>query len=218
MLWKLSEEQEAYQDALRSWLGSIADPSQVRAWQDVGDQATFEGRFVSDGLAGVGFPEEVGGQGGGMVELALTAEQLGRSAAPSAGWLATVLAMPALASHPERAAAALAGATVTVAVSAELPPDAAPWLELDADGRITGSVARVLAGDRAAHLVVCAERKGRRELRLVNAGAVGASPASYVPGNNPNLVVNVGENANNTTPGTIPAGKSVTIAYQVKIK
>ena len=50
------------------------------------------------------------------------------------------------------------------------------------------------------------------------AGAVGSSLASYVPGNNPNLVVNVGENANNTTPGTIPVGKSVTIAYQVKIK
>jgi hypothetical protein len=52
----------------------------------------------------------------------------------------------------------------------------------------------------------------------ISAGAVGSSLASYVPGNNPNLVVNVGENANSTTPGTIPVGKSVTIAYQVKIK
>ena len=52
----------------------------------------------------------------------------------------------------------------------------------------------------------------------ITAGAVGASPASYVAGNTPNLIVNVGENANNTTPGTIPIGKSVTIAYQVRIK
>jgi len=52
----------------------------------------------------------------------------------------------------------------------------------------------------------------------ITAGAVGANLASYVAGNSPNLIVNVGENANNTTPGTIPIGKSVTIAYQVSIK
>lgn len=49
----------------------------------------------------------------------------------------------------------------------------------------------------------------------INAGAVGASPASYVA---PSLIVNVGVLANNTTPGTIPKGTGVTIAYQVKIK
>ncbi len=52
----------------------------------------------------------------------------------------------------------------------------------------------------------------------IAAGAVGANQASYVAGNSPNLVVNVGVNANATTPGTIPIGKGVTIAYQVKIK
>ncbi|MBU5612067.1 hypothetical protein [Geomonas azotofigens] len=52
----------------------------------------------------------------------------------------------------------------------------------------------------------------------LTAGAVGANQASYVAGNSPNLVVNVGVNANATTPGTIPIGKGVTIAYQVKIK
>lgn len=52
----------------------------------------------------------------------------------------------------------------------------------------------------------------------ISAGAVGANLASFVPGSTPNLVVNVGKDANNTTPGTIPIGKGVTIAYQVKIK
>ena len=52
----------------------------------------------------------------------------------------------------------------------------------------------------------------------INAGAVGANLASFVPGSTPNLVVNVGVSANNNTPGTIPIGKGVTIAYQVKIK
>jgi len=52
----------------------------------------------------------------------------------------------------------------------------------------------------------------------ISAGAAGAGLASFVPGNTPNLVVNVGENAGNNTHGTIPIGKGVTIAYQVKIK
>jgi len=52
----------------------------------------------------------------------------------------------------------------------------------------------------------------------ITAGAVGANLASYVAANTPNLIVNVGENANNSTAGTIPIGKSVTIAYQVQIK
>lgn len=180
MLWKLTEEQDAYQDALSGWLGSIADAHQVRAWQDAGDHATFEELFVSDGLAGVGFGEDAGGQGGGMVELALTAEQFGRCAVPSAGWLATVLAVPALASRPDLAAAALAGSPVTLAVPADLPPDAAPVLDLDASGRVTGSVPRVLAAQRASHFVVHVQREGLSELRLVAADAVSTTPCALL--------------------------------------
>lgn len=47
------------------------------------------------------------------------------------------------------------------------------------------------------------------------AAGVGANQASYVA---PNLVVNVGIGANSTTPGAIPVGKSVIVAYQVTIK
>jgi hypothetical protein len=50
------------------------------------------------------------------------------------------------------------------------------------------------------------------------AGAVGANQASFVAGSDPNLVVNVGTGASNALTGTIPAGQSVTISYQVTIK
>jgi len=49
-------------------------------------------------------------------------------------------------------------------------------------------------------------------------GAVGTSQASFVAGNNPNLIVNVGNGANNTTTGAIPAASGVVIAYQVVVK
>jgi alkylation response protein AidB-like acyl-CoA dehydrogenase len=175
MQWKLTDEQEAYQDALAGWLRSVADPAQVRAWLDKGEEEAFAERFVRDGLAGVGFEEALGGQGGGLVELALTAEHLGRHSAPSASWLATVLAVPALADRPEIAAAALGGSTVTYAAPADLPPDCGPVLELDDAGRVSGTVPRVLAGAHAAHLVVLAQNHDRRELRLIDTTTTGVS-------------------------------------------
>lgn len=49
------------------------------------------------------------------------------------------------------------------------------------------------------------------------AAAPGANQASFVPGSDPNLVVNVGAGANASLTGTIPAGQNVTVAYQVVI-
>lgn len=50
------------------------------------------------------------------------------------------------------------------------------------------------------------------------AGAPGATLASYVAGNDPNLVINVGVGATGVAGGTIPASKGVTVSYQVTIK
>ena len=96
MRWQLSEEQEAYRQSFGAWLADVAPREVVRRWLDGGDTAEFAGRLVRDGWAGVGVPEALGGQGGGLVELALTAELLAGASAPSATWLATALAVPAL--------------------------------------------------------------------------------------------------------------------------
>jgi alkylation response protein AidB-like acyl-CoA dehydrogenase len=171
--WKLSDEQQAYSDALRSWLGDAAGASQVREWLDKGDVTDFEARFIADGFSGVGFDERLGGQGGGLVELALTAEELGRAAAPSSAWMATALAIPALVGTPERAARALGGEAITLCVPAELPPDQAPMLGMDDSGLITGSVPRVLAADRARHLLVVVADGRSRTLRIVDVAGKG---------------------------------------------
>jgi alkylation response protein AidB-like acyl-CoA dehydrogenase len=174
--WKLSAEQDAYQEAFRSWLSAVAPPHTVRGWLEAGDASAFESRFVADGWAGAGLPEEIGGQGGGLIELALTAEELARAAAPSAGWLATVLAVPALAGRrAELADAALAGETAAFLVPAESAPDRAPALTADADGTLTGVAPRVLAGDTAAWFVVPVAEAGARELRLVDASEPGVT-------------------------------------------
>lgn len=50
------------------------------------------------------------------------------------------------------------------------------------------------------------------------AGAPGATLASYVAANDPNLVINVGVGATGAAGGTIPATKGVTVSYQTTIK
>jgi alkylation response protein AidB-like acyl-CoA dehydrogenase len=175
MDWALSDEQDAYQEAFRDWLSDAAPSPAVRRWLDEGDASDFESRFVADGWAGVGLPESMGGQGGGLVELALTAEELARAAAPSAAWLATVLAAPALAARPEMVTAALGGQAAAFLVSAEAVPDQAAPLAAAADGALTGAVPRVLAGDTAAWFVVPVGTGRTRELRLVAASAAGVT-------------------------------------------
>jgi alkylation response protein AidB-like acyl-CoA dehydrogenase len=171
--WNLSPEQDAYQEAFRDWLSDVAAPDTVRRWLDAGDAAAFEQLFTGGGWSGVGLPEELGGQGGGLVELALTAEALAGAAAPSAGWLATMLAVPALAlaGHRDLVELALGGQTTAYLVPADRVPDEAPPLSVDSGGAISGSVPRVLAGDTAFRFVV----PTGRELRLVDAGAPGVT-------------------------------------------
>jgi len=173
MQWKLSEEQDAYQKAFRDWLSAVASAEKVRRWLDAGDASAFESRFAADGWAGVGLAEDLGGQGGGLVELALTAEELARAAAPSAAWLATVLAAPALAGRGSLAAAALAGEPAALLVPAGTVPDQASPLTVDADGAVSGAVPLVLGGDTATRFVIPASAGSIRELRLVAAGDPG---------------------------------------------
>lgn len=177
MQWKLSEEQEAYRDALRGWLGDVAPADRVRTMLGVdGDEpdlASFEQRFVADGMGGVGVAEECGGQGGGLVELALTAEELGRSGAPGAAWLATVLAVPALESRPDVAKAAVTGGHAALLLSAEDVPDSGSALTVDADGRLAGTIPRVLGADRASVLVAVVADGDAVQLRLVESEAEG---------------------------------------------
>ena len=170
MRWQLSEEQEAYRETFAGWLADVAPSDVVRRWLDAGDARPFADCFVRDGWSGVGLPESVGGQGGGLVELALTTELLATACAPSASWLATSLAAPALAPGPD-VAAALDGEPVALLCPADVVPGDGPRLTLDGEGRLHGAVRRVLAGDVATRFVAVVDGPdGTPSLRLVPAG------------------------------------------------
>jgi alkylation response protein AidB-like acyl-CoA dehydrogenase len=167
MRWELSEEQEMFTEALDGWLERFAAPAQVRKWGESGDPAEFEHKFVEEGWFSAGLAEEIGGQGGGLLELALTAEALARYAAPSSAWTASVLAAPLL--PADVATDVLSGeGFAAVAVDSTRPFGVTDSVRADSSGTLTGRVAVVLGAERAKLLVVPAvDADGKVALYLV---------------------------------------------------
>lgn len=167
MEWKFSEEQEAYAEALQDWLAATVDPERLRGWFESGDASEFTEAFARD-WAGVGVPEDEGGQGGGLVELALTAEHLARVDAPSATWLATTLALPALAGRPELVESSVADSPTVLLVPADRIPAATATVTASGSG-LHGSVPLVLGAETAVAFVVPVAAEAGVELHLVQA-------------------------------------------------
>lgn len=173
MHWELSDEQSLYADSLRDWLGARAGSEQVRSWLDAGEQREFDDALVAEGWAGVGFDEGIGGEGGGLLESALTARELGRVAAPSARWQARAMTA-ALGVESALTRAALSDGVLTVvAVRGDRIPSESPR-PLFSEGKISGTVPGVLAGDDADHFIVpVTTPSGETALIQVNPGADG---------------------------------------------
>lgn len=168
----LSDEQELFTTSLREWLGERAGSSSVRGWLDTGDPAAFERLLVGDGWAAVGFDEDLGGQGGGLLELALTARELGRAAAPSSGWLQSAMVLPAVADEPALVrAAAESGDVTALAVRADRIPAAASVQSHD--DRLNGRIPCVLGAARSRRFLVPVADGEPPSLWLVDSGAEG---------------------------------------------
>ena len=94
----LTEEHEALHAAVRGWAERHVTPDVVRS--ALGAQAetglpSFWRALAGQGLLGLHIPEEHGGQGAGLVELAVALEELGARSAPGP-FLPTVLASAVL--------------------------------------------------------------------------------------------------------------------------
>jgi alkylation response protein AidB-like acyl-CoA dehydrogenase len=173
MHWELSDEQDLFTTSLREWLHERAGSAAVRGWLDTGDPAGFERLFVGEGWAGVGFDEDLGGQGGGLLELALTARELGRAAAPSASWTQSAIVVPALVDEPELVrAAAESGDVTALAVRADRIPTAVTSVQSSGD-HLRGRIPCVLGASRARQLLVPVAHGDATSLWLVDSGAGG---------------------------------------------
>jgi alkylation response protein AidB-like acyl-CoA dehydrogenase len=139
-----TDEQQFLREAVRGAIDREAPLSAVRRW--VLEPARPQYReplslAIRQGWTGIGIPEERGGQGGDLFELAILAEELGRGAVPADGLYATLLAATALgAAVGGEATAAIEPLALGERVGALVHPGAQP-----ADAR---------PGDRSAALVL----------------------------------------------------------------
>jgi alkylation response protein AidB-like acyl-CoA dehydrogenase len=129
-----TDEQQFLRESVVGTIDREAPLSRVRDWV-LGDRVQHGDALalaVRQGWTGIGIPEDAGGQGGGLLEVAILAEELGRGAVPADGLYATLLASIALGrcdgdgarAHIEQFA--LGEAFGAVAGPGGLPPDAPP--------------------------------------------------------------------------------------------
>ncbi len=98
MDFDFSEQQLMIRQLTRDFLGRESPPSVVRQLMDDprGYSESVWAQLVELGLLGLPFPEEYGGQGLGMIELALVLEEMGRAVYPGPYFSTVVLAGTAL--------------------------------------------------------------------------------------------------------------------------
>lgn len=170
---QLTDEQSMLRESVRGALAREAPLPRVREALERGDADAFAKLEARQGWCGIGLPEVLGGQGGGAIELAVLAQELGRVVLPSpfltrSGLLAPLLG--AVGAEDLQRSVAISGApSLVLVVSAAAPPTCAPTVSVDANGRLNGTVAHVLDAADASELLVPAAGG----LYLVAAGEIG---------------------------------------------
>src|SRR3712207_2777590 len=105
MDFEFTSEQTMLRGLARELMTEQSPPSAVRKWAEdaTGYDEALWGKLADMGLQGVAIPEQHGGQGLGMIELALVLEEMGRAAYPGPFFTTTVLAGSAIAASGDEA-------------------------------------------------------------------------------------------------------------------
>jgi alkylation response protein AidB-like acyl-CoA dehydrogenase len=181
---ELSDEQEFLREAVAGVLAREATPAHVREWADARDATPADELAIRQGWTGIGLAEELGGQGGGVIELAVMAEELGRTATPWDRLLGNALALQLLGACESSAARELAAAVAdgerTVVLCADGRRIPAPWPESVLDGGTLTLRADDVPGAAGADLVVAVAAGDTVALHLVDGKAVTATPRPLV--------------------------------------
>jgi alkylation response protein AidB-like acyl-CoA dehydrogenase len=174
MRFAFDDEQKMLQDALRGVLNRSVPASRVRAWAEEDDLAAFDAFAAENGWQGLGTDEDDGGQGGGLVELAIFFEEIGRAVAPSDRLLTAIgLGLPLAKLLPGGIDAlpdvADGSAGIAVVIPAGQPLDLGIGGIEVYDGRLSGHVPLVLGAQAAAHLLVPQSTERGLDVWLVSA-------------------------------------------------
>jgi len=184
--FSLSSEQEAVRDLARKIFSERCSDERTQQLERSGDWYDSElwAELVKTNLAGLALPEDVGGSGFGMLELALVLEEAGRHLAPVPLFASLVLGGLPLARFGSEAQrrrwlvpAAAEGVVLTAAlVEAGSADPSRPRVTARRDGagwRLDGIKECVPAGTLAALLLVPAQTPEGVGVFLVEAGGPG---------------------------------------------
>ena len=157
MRFAFNEEQQMFQDSINGALGREISIEKVRAWTKIGDFSEYNKFCFENGLTGLGFAEEHGGQGGGLIELAILFELLGKHSAPSGRVFSNFCTLSyanLVTGTAELCARALEGELVPVlCLSASQPLDTSAPVTVTGE-KINGRVPLVLDAEVASEFIV----------------------------------------------------------------
>ena len=181
----IRDEHDELRLSLQRWVESRCPPEVTRAALDaaVDTLPAFWADLGAQGTLGIHLPEEFGGQGAGMVELAVVAEELGRAAAPGP-WAGTAVvgAVVAECGSPTQAKEVLPGLVDgTLPASLVVPtgaPDGTPLSRPGLIGRpggdgsltVGGSIGPVPNGAVVATVLAPVEVAGGVQWALIERG------------------------------------------------
>lgn len=173
-----TEEQGDLRAAVRRFCADNFDEHTVRALMEsepAYDPKTWARLGSELGVLGLGVPEESGGSGGTLVDLAVAVEELGASLACGPLFGTLYLATPALVAMTDAAAAELLSETAEGRrAGAAVFADSEVRAVSDGDGwRLTGDAARVVDGGNADYLLVAAAIDDGMAVFSVDAGVAG---------------------------------------------
>ncbi|MGI5207397.1 acyl-CoA dehydrogenase [Spirillospora sp. CA-108201] len=150
----LTEEHRDLRDAVRAFTSRQVTPAAVRAAVDADREKApaFWDELAAQGLLGLHLPEDAGGAGYGLVELAVVLEELGRAVTPGP-FLPTVLASAVLhrAGRAERLPSLADGSTVG---AVGLDAGSLALSRTDGEATVSGTSGPVLGAPLADVLVL----------------------------------------------------------------
>ncbi len=132
----LTDEQAFLREAFQGTIERHAPIAAIRRWALDREGDDLTGLVGEQGWLGIGVPEEAGGEGGGVFERALLAEQLGHDSVPDAPlWSATLAALVLAGAGDDAGAEAALDPENGVALLADLrrPLDRPGGVEVDGD-------------------------------------------------------------------------------------
>ncbi|RFS84073.1 acyl-CoA dehydrogenase [Actinomadura spongiicola] len=173
----LTEEHEALADAVRGFAERHIPATTVRAAMDADEEARpgFWPALAGQGLLGLHLGEEHGGQGYGLLELAVALEELGRAAAPGP-FLPTVLASAVIdASGDAKARGELLPSLADGSATGAVALDGTLTARGDGDALVVSGTAETVLGAALADVIVLPVDGGERWV-AVDAADVTVTP------------------------------------------